>query len=141
MKVKPDSLFFDLGEKSFKKVKVRVGEGLEFRNGYNLVGDLKIAPELITLSGRKGILDTIRSIDIGSLDLRNTKGSFTRQVTLQGPDPKIALDPAEVTVKGRLDKFTEGSFEVGYKVINVPSNCDHQYFSQRAETGFSGSLI
>lgn len=138
--IKPDSLFFDLGEKSFKKVKVREGEGLEFRNGYNLVGDLKITPELITLSGPKGILDTIRSVDLGSLDLRNHTGSFTQQITLQSPNSKIVLDPANVTVKGRLDKFTEGSFEVAYKVINVPSNAIISTFPKELKLVFQVPL-
>ena len=140
LKIKPDSLFFDLGEKSFKKVKVWAGEGLEFRNGYNLVGDLNITPQLITLSGPKGILDTIRSVDLGSLDLRNNTGAFTQQVTLQSPNPKIVLDPAEVTVKGRLDKFTEGSFEVRYKVINIPSNAIISTFPKEVKLVFQVPL-
>lgn len=140
LKIKPDSLFFDLGDKSFKKAKVREGQGLEFRNGYNLVGNLKITPELITLSGPKGILDTISSIDLGSLDLRNNTGSFTLQVTLQSPDSKIALDPAEVTVKGRLDKFTEGTFEIGYKVLNVPPSAIISTFPKQLKLVFQVPL-
>lgn len=140
LKIKPDSLFFDLGDKSFKKAKVREGQGLEFRNGYNLVGNLKITPELITLSGPKGILDTISSIDLGSLDLRNNTGSFTLQVTLQSPDSKIALDPAEVTVKGRLDKFTEGTFEIGYKVLNVPPSAIISTFPKELKLVFQVPL-
>ncbi len=122
LKVKPDSLFFDLGEKSFKKVKVLQGQGLKFRDGYNLVGNLNILPEQIVLSGPKGILDTISSLDLGSVDLNDFTGSFVQKVSLKSPSIKIAMEPAEVTIKGRLDKFTEGTFELEYKVINVPSN-------------------
>ena len=141
LKVKPDSLFFDLGEKSFKKVIVRQGMGLKFRNGYDLVGSLSISPELVVLSGPKGILDTIRSLDLGEIDLREITGSFVQKVSLKSPDKKIALEPALVTIKGRLDKFTEGTFELEYKVINVPSKAIISTFPKEIKLVFQVPLL
>jgi hypothetical protein len=133
-------LFFDLGEKSFKKVKVMRGQGLKFRSGYDLVGSLSISPELVVLSGPKGILDTIRSIDLGAVDLREITGSFEQKVSLKSPDNKISLEPIEVTIKGRLDKFTEGTFELEYKVINVPSNAIISTFPKEIKLVFQVPL-
>lgn len=120
LNVKPDTLYFDFGKKFSKKVKVISDINLEFKSGFNLVNATVFTPEFITISGPKGIIDSIEEIKMETTIINKIDKSFEKSIPLIVPDEKVSLSVDQVLFKAKVDKFTEGTFMIPFEVINVP---------------------
>ncbi len=120
LKIKPDTLYFDFGKKFSKKVKVVSDINLHFKSGFNLVNDIVFKPDFITISGPKGIIDSILEIKTKSIDIEKITESFEKSILLIVPDEKVSLSVNHIVITGKVDKFTEGTFMMPFEVINVP---------------------
>lgn len=120
LKIKPDTLYFDFGKKFSRKVKVISDINLQFKSGFNLVNSTIITPEYITISGPKGIIDSIDMVRTEDIFIDKIAQSFEKKIPLVVPDKKVSLSVDHVILKAKVDKFTEGSFIIPFEVINVP---------------------
>ncbi len=120
LKIKPDTLFFNFSKKFSKKVKVEPEINLQFKSGYNLVNKSVITPEFITISGPKGIIDSIDEVKTEVVDIENIAESFEKNIPLIVPVEKVSLSEDHVIFKAKVDKYTEGTFSMPFEVINVP---------------------
>ncbi len=122
LNVKPDTLYFDLGIKKSKKVKVISHVDFQFKPGFNLIKKHTIKPEIITISGPEKIIDTIDEIHTEELKMVDVLNSFDKKVKLLTPLKSISLSSNEVSIHGEVDKITEGTFSLPFEVINLPKN-------------------
>lgn len=122
LNIEPDTLFFDLGVKRSKEVEVISRIDFQFKNGFNFIGPYSLHPKTVTVSGPEKVIDTINEVFTASVVFENLSESFERKVKLIVPDQSVVLSEDEIGVKGQVDKITDGSFMLPFKVINLPRN-------------------
>ncbi len=116
----PDTLIFDFGVKKSKKVKIIPNINLEFKPGYSLIKDYTLQPEYVTISGPTKIVDSINKINTEEMVWQDISESFENKIKLLVPREAITLSTTEILVKGKVEKITQGSFNLPFKVINLP---------------------
>jgi hypothetical protein len=122
LNAEPDTLFFDLGVRKSKEVKVISNVNFEFKNGYNFVQPVKMDPETVTISGPDKVIDTINEVYTENTAFQDLSVSFTRSVVVLPPNDVVEISDNEVNVIGEVDKITDGSFTIPFEVVNLPRN-------------------
>jgi len=122
LNVIPDTLNFDFGVKKSKKVKIIPNITLEFKPGFNLIKNYNITPKNVTISGPTKIVDSINEINTEEIVWKDISESFENKIKLLIPHEGISLSTNEILVKGKVEKITQGSFNLPFKVINLPKN-------------------
>lgn len=120
LNVDPDTLYFDFGVKKSKKAKVIPKLKIEFKPGFNMIKNYTIEPDVVTVSGPAKILDSIDIIYTEEINWRDVSESFEKKINLSIPSNAVSLSTNQITIKGKVEKITEGSFVVPFKVVNLP---------------------
>ncbi len=122
LNVEPDTLFFDLGVRKSKKVKLQSEVDFEFKTGFNFVEPVALKPEEITISGPEKVIDTIEEVFTERVVFNDLSASFERKVRVVPPSESVDVSVEEVTISGAVDKITDGSFTIPFEVVNLPGN-------------------
>ena len=122
LNVEPDTLFFDLGVKKSKKVPIVSRVDFSFKTGFNFVGNYKVDPAEITISGPGKVIDTITEVLTLPTEFSEIAESFEYEVQLEAPNQVTVLEKDFVVVRGEVDKITDGSYNLPFKIINLPRN-------------------
>ena len=122
LNAEPDTLFFDLGVRKSREVRVVSEVNFEFKTGFNFVQPVQMQPDLVTISGPEKVIDTINEVYTQDITLQDLSASFSRKVGLRPPNDAVELSVQEVNVIGEVDKITDGSFSIPFEVINLPRN-------------------
>lgn len=107
--VSPDTLFFDFSKQTQRKVPIKPVYGLSFRTQYGVVGDVRINPEYVTVTGPLEDVAEIEFIETDSIkgsDLSNdvrTVSYLSRKnrnnITLYPTFAEILIPVGEMTEK------------------------------------------
>ena len=140
--INPDTLLFSYDRQFIKKIPVEVSVNTRFAVGFDLVNPFRSVPDSITLMGPESLVKTISTIKTKILDLTDVNANIDREVDLDIP---IALDQLSysqqtVSVRGEVEKFTEGSFSVPVNIVNVPDNLTLNFFPKEITVIFYASL-
>lgn len=122
LNAEPDTLFFDLGVRKSKEVKVVSEVSFEFKTGFNFVQPFEIEPQMVTISGPEKVIDTINEVYTENITLQDLSTSFSREVGVRAPSDAVEISQQQVKVLGEVDKITDGSFTIPFEVINLPRN-------------------
>ncbi|MGB5322739.1 CdaR family protein [Lutimonas sp.] len=120
LNIEPDTLFFDLGVKRSKKVPVISQMDFQFKTGFSFVGDVVLSPSEINISGPEKVIDTISEVYTVKDELNDISETFEYTVSLASPNDVVVLSEEAVVVKGEVDKITDGSYNLPFKVVNLP---------------------
>jgi len=106
-----------------KKVKVSLLENIKFKNGFNSIGQYKISPDSITISGPTKYLDTLTEIKTELLELTNVNENIGAIVNLSKlNDTSISYSQDTVKLHVFVKEFTQKSLLVPVVVNNLPSD-------------------
>jgi len=124
LRIYPDTIFFDFGKLSAKEIIINPKVKINYKSGYGIVGDLDITPKKVIINGSNEQIKSINSIDTKYLELKNITEDFEYKLKLEIPKEyhKINFSTNEITIKGIVEKFTQASLEVPFKLINVPKD-------------------
>lgn len=116
-----DTIFFKIGFLTTKKIAVKPNVNINYKVGYDLLGDLKLKPDSILISGSKSILDTITNIQLENLFLDKVYEDFKKEVNIKNDTlyDNLNFNIKSVLVSGKVEQFTEGSVEVPFKITNA----------------------
>ena len=120
LNVEPDTLFFDLGVRKSKQVDVVSQIEFEFKTGFNFVEPYEMNPGTISISGPEKVIDTITEVFTEKLTLADLSASFEQEVGILPPNATVEISEDAVSVKGTVDKITDGSFTIPFGVTNLP---------------------
>ena len=120
LNVEPDTLFFDLGVRKSKQVDVVSQIEFEFKTGFNFVEPYEMNPGTITISGPEKVIDTITEVFTEKVTLADLSASFEQEVGILPPNATVEISEDAVSVKGTVDKITDGSFTIPFEVTNLP---------------------
>lgn len=119
-----DTIYLDLGLLTSKKVPVIGHVDLEYKLGYHLVDQLKFTPDSILISGPESQLNKITLINLEKLNLKNVSTNINEEVTILETlaFQKIRFSTKKIQVLGAIDKFTEGTIQLPFEIINQPDS-------------------
>ena len=140
--INPDTLLFEYDRQFIKKVAVQVSVNSSFAFGFDLVDSFQSVPDSITLIGPESLLKTISTIQTKTLELKGLNSNVDRVVALDIPitSKQITYSEEAVSVKGIVDKFTEGNIKVPVTIVNVPDNLTINFFPKEINVIYYASL-
>jgi hypothetical protein len=117
-----DTLFVELGSLVTKKLPLKPNIQIKYHIGYDLSGGINVKPDSILVSGPESYISKIKNIALAPLVLEDVKADFTRKVAIKKVkgNENLKFNILEIIVSGKIEKFTEGTLEIPFKIINVP---------------------
>ena len=137
--ITPNMVSFTYDIQSLKKIPVVIRATPEFALGYDLLNGLKSKPDSVTVVGPKVLLDSISNVFTSNLLLTDVKKDIDQTVALE-ITPNLNFSSKFVQVKGKVDKFTEGKFNVPVSVINLPEAISMSIFPKEVPLVFYTNL-
>jgi len=142
LNIYPDTLFFDFGKLSSKRIPVKLNTELNYKTGYSLVNELEIEPKTILINGTQQQLNKIESIQTVKFEKKNIAKDFDFTIPLDIPKEyhNIHFSSKEIHIKGEIEKFTEASKELTYEVINLPKDAKIETLIKTVKVRYKVSL-
>lgn len=140
--ISPDTISFSFDSYFVKKIPVVLNKNITFASGFDIDGTYQLEPDSISVIGAKTKVDTISKIETTLLKLNDINSDINNSVKLKLPDSyeEIKFSENQITVKGTVKKFTEGSFLIPVIVTNLPDKINLKYFPKEIEVTFYTSL-
>lgn len=137
-----DTIFLDLGSLISKKVPLNPNLEINYHIGYDIIESVTIEPDSILISGPKGQIENIKIINLELLKLEDVKSDFSENVKIILPENagNIKLNSNITRISGEVEKFTEGSFKIPFKVINLPNGVELTSLNKKVEIVFVVAL-
>jgi hypothetical protein len=116
-----DTIYMKIGVLATKKVAVKPSVNLNFKVGYDLLGDIKLVPDSIKISGTKSKLDVINSVQLENIELNQVYEDFSKEIAVKKDTlyAGVKFDTKTVLVSGKVEQFTEGSVEIPFEITNA----------------------
>jgi len=142
MAVKPDSVILKFDRNNVKMVPVQLNSDVIFKPGYDLSENYTLIPDSVKIMGPKILLDSISAIQTQVLSAKDIKSDLELSLPLILPDSSenLVYSHKKITVKGKVDKFTEGTIDVPVDIINVPKDISINYFPKEISISYYTSL-
>jgi YbbR domain-containing protein len=107
-----------------KTIPVRAVIDLDLAQNFMLDGGVQVEPEKVRISGPAEEIDTIYELKTRRVQLQNLNSDFTQNIELvTAPELKRTnFSHQNVTITGRVIRFSEVLLEVPVTVVNLPEN-------------------
>ncbi|MFA5301004.1 MAG: hypothetical protein WC389_22655, partial [Lutibacter sp.] len=137
-----DTIFIEMGTSISKKVAVNPILDIQYKAGYNLVEKLIISPDSVLVTGSKKLIDSIIELTTEPLKLSDVFRDIDTGLLIKLPFKanQIKISATKVSVKGKVDKFTEGTFKIPVTIINVPEGVKIITFPREIEAIYQSGL-
>lgn len=122
LNIQPDTLFFDLGVRKTKKVRIMSQVDFQFKTGFSFVKPFGMNVKEINISGPEKVIDTIYEVYTEPFELKDISESFEQKIKLMSPNKAVDLSVDEIILTGEVDKITDGSYTIPFEIINLPKN-------------------
>jgi hypothetical protein len=103
-----------------RQIPVKVFALVQFKNGFQAIGDLQVHPQMVEVEGASSLLNGLRYLLCDTLKLTQVSDSFSHRVALKQSDARFKLLSTSVRVSQAVDQLTESSVLVPIKLTNAP---------------------
>lgn len=136
------SLYIELGKIISKKIPVQLRSSISYEKGYKIKGSIKLLPDSITVFGPEDKIAKINKVDTKPLILNNIYESFDEEIDLKIIDnlKEVSISEKKINVIADVEKFTELSFLVPYKIINNHNGYSIETFPSKVKLIFQVEL-
>ena len=140
--VNPDSIEFRYDTNAVKIIPVEFNKEVSFVPGFDISEDYQLIPDSIKVMGPKILLDSISVVQTQLLNLEEVQSNIDTPLNLILPDSSenLVYSHKKIIVKGKVDKFTEGTIQVPVDIINVPKELKINYFPKMIGVSYYTSL-
>ncbi len=137
-----DTVFFELGLNKFKKVPVVSNIDVNCKLGFNISNGISLIPDSVVVRGPEIHIDKIKFIETEKEELLNVSENIDKSINLILPEelPKVTFSNEEVQLKARVEKFTEGSFEVPFEIVGIPDSLKITTYPKKVKVVFQIGL-
>lgn len=117
--VSPDTLYFDFSKQTERKVPVKALHRLQFRKQYDIIDELRVSPEFVTITGPLDDVVQIEQWETDTIRASNVNGDLHTVALLKhNQRANISVYPRSVEVDIPVGEVTEKILEVPLKVEN-----------------------
>lgn len=140
--ITPDTIFFRYDTNSTKVIPINLKKETSFIPGFEATQGFVISPDSVKVIGPKMVLDTISVVNTKQFVLKDINTSISKSVELDisTTENTLTYSQTSVTVEANVEKFTEGSFDVPVKIINVEEGINVNYYPKTVTVLFYTSL-
>jgi YbbR domain-containing protein len=117
LNISPDTLFFQLQNRIFKRVPVKVNLDVTFAKQYGLINPVKILPDSVDISGEEEMIEGILYVDTDVFSKKEISTSFNTSLNIK-PIDGIYCTPASVELNFYVEQFTEQIFDIPITIRN-----------------------
>lgn len=137
-----DTIYLEIGSLISKKVPLKPRLDIKYHIGYDVLEPLTIKPDSILISGPETQLEKINKIDLALLKLNDVKSNFSEEVKIILPKNlnSIKVNINTTTISGKVERFTEGTFKIPFKIINLPEDIELTTLDKTVEVFFVVAL-
>lgn len=119
-RVQPSILNVSLEQRISKTVPVEFRSDLTFARQFNAIGDPKIEPDSVTVTGAMSRIESVEIWPTVELRRENVRETLDLDVALESPHAVIQLDHDMVRVTIEIAEFTEGELRIPVRVRGMP---------------------
>ncbi|MFO7940322.1 MAG: hypothetical protein R6U66_11305 [Bacteroidales bacterium] len=120
-KIRPDSLFFDFDERSYKLVPVIGRHEIQLAQQYMFEGKPQLTPDSVEVSGPLSLLDTLQAVYTQPKVFTNVNTQLDKELKLE-PLKQLDLAQEQVRLTAEVVQFTEASVQLPIETRNVPDS-------------------
>ncbi|MEP2433480.1 MAG: YbbR-like domain-containing protein [Polaribacter sp.] len=133
-----DTIYLEIGSLISKKVPLKPNLDINYHIGYDVLEMVIIKPDSIVISGPESQIKKIKKIDLELLKLDDVKSDFKEEVKIVLPKNSKSLKVTTdfTVISGKVEKFTEGTFDIPFKVINLPDDMELTTLNETVEVVF-----
>ena len=118
--VSPDTLYFDFSKQTERKIPVKPVYQVEFGKQYNIIDQLSVSPEYVTITGPLEDVVEIESWETDTIRASNVQSSLHVNVPLRrNQRANINVYPTSVAVDIPVGEVTEKIIDVPLKIENA----------------------
>lgn len=119
-----DTIYLKLGSLKSKKIPVLPNLEIKYKVGYDMAQKPLITPDSVLISGPELQLKEIENIQLPKLELHNISSHIKEKLKIDLPSNlnKLKTSHNSVVIQIKVDKFTEGEFEVPILIKNTKPN-------------------
>ncbi|WP_455169383.1 CdaR family protein [Aegicerativicinus sediminis] len=135
--IEPDSIIIPFSVLKSKMVPVKVISEIKLSPGYNFGDSLKAVPDSVKVIGGKEALKEVAMVETKPVKKANLSTDISETIELDIKKEAVyKIEPTSVTVKAKIEKFTEGTLEIPVIVKNLPKNIKINYFPKSIPVSF-----
>lgn len=140
--IERDTINLNIGVLASKLVAVKPKLDLEYHIGYDLLEDVVVEPDSILISGPSSQIKDIDYLELENLTLSDIKADFNQFLKILKPESaeNLKLTTTSATVKGKVDKFTEGSINIPFTINNLPEDVNVTILNDEIQVVFVVAL-
>jgi hypothetical protein len=133
-----DTLFLNVQSLMTKKLALNAHLKINYHVGYDLSEKIRVQPDSILVSGPANYISTVSSIDLETLLMEDVKADFEKKGSIKIPKGvrDLKFNAKKITISGKIEKFTEGTFYVPYEIINIPEGMIVNTLSKEIQVTF-----
>lgn len=122
-----DSLLLRTEKRLSKKIKIVPQVELKLEKGYKQRGEITVTPNVVSLSGPQGFIDSVHTLYTEVITTNQLKDSMEKVVSIQLPKDinGLAVNPEKVEVLIPVEMYTEKVLTLAIK-SEVSTNSRHQ---------------
>ena len=135
-----DTLYVNLGTLASKKVPVVGDFDLSYKLGYHLMDTIKVTPDSIIVSGPEEQLDTLQRVHLKKLIKDKVFQPIRATLKIKKLSKEIKYNIEEASVSGEVDRFTEGTLQLPFEIINMPDSISINTFPTSVKLVFQVGL-
>jgi YbbR domain-containing protein len=142
LSVQPDTLVFSFEKMKVKRVPVVLNSDFTLKSGYDMSSSIKMIPDSITIVGSEHQVSKIEVIKTKTVTLTNLHSNFKQVVEIQRSEhlKSLSLSHESVEISAKVDKFTEGVFDIPVTILNLPEDKRINYFPKTISVVYYVSL-
>jgi len=137
-----DTIYLELGSLASKKVPVKLYSDIQYHIGYEASVAIQLTPDSITISGPQAQVNPINELLLTNLKLVDVKSDFEETLPIIKPKntENVNFNMEIVKVKGSVEKYTEGSFELPFVIKNLPKGLELTTFPKTVKVIYKVGL-
>ncbi|MEX2402617.1 MAG: CdaR family protein [Balneolales bacterium] len=125
--VQPVIMNIPMEEKISLKVPIQVNVDKTFRPQYDLVGEPKIEPDSVVISGAQSLVEDITHWETEEVHFEDVRDSISQHIPLKKSSSLLELGIEEVLYRADVSEFTEGEIRVYVSTENFPEDRSVHY--------------
>ncbi|WP_246041077.1 YbbR-like domain-containing protein [Flavivirga rizhaonensis] len=142
LNISPKRLAFRYDVNLVKKVPIKINATVNFHPGYDVADKLVSDPDSIEIIGPNVLVSKIHHLETEDVIFNDVKSNLSEITNLKLPEntSDLKFSANSITIKGDVEKFTEGTLKIPVSIINAPKGVKLKYFPKEVNVSYYISL-